>query len=377
MSFIERNSWENAIISLTTSPIRTQPSDIALVILFFLSIKKYLSKKSKLIFDSEFYTLFTFFILTSTFIGVLRFGYAGIAEFRAVFYFLIIMVFIATNVDDNEVVYLIKKISSYIIPLILLAPINLALTGNFSINVGNRQFGALMYESIVVGFIAGIFYNRFVDSNYKLPLYLLPVFFLMLPYTAHRTTWGAIIFITPFLFYWLGVKRLLFDLAVFAVVPLSFLTIDYSYFQERLTAFTAFENDSTGAWRLLIWNAIIEDATIFGKGIGARFVVFADTIGFDASYGAHNGFILILYYLGYLGVGAVILLFIYFLSKTLRNAVKLKEDVIALTINRIGFLGLLSLIAFMIGYGFDLVGVIFISFALKYNTIKNINVNDN
>lgn len=375
MFFIERNSWKNAITSLTTSPIRTQPTDIALIILLIFSLQKFLFLKKKFFFNSFIFSLFTLFIIFSTIIGILRFGYAGIAEFRSIFFFLIIMLFIAINVNKNEIIYLIKCISNYLMPLILLAPINLLLVENFLINNANRQFGALMYESIVLGFVGGLFYYRFIDLKYKLPIYLLPIFSLMIPYTAHRTTWGAIIFMFPFILYWFNIKKSIVGLAIFAAIPSSFLNIDASFLQERLTAFTSFETDGTGSWRLLIWNAVIENASFWGRGLGARFVVYADKIGFGAMHGAHNGFILILYYLGYSGVALLFLLFIFFLYSTWKNAAKKNNEIEEIAIHRIGFLATVSLIAYMIGYGFDLVGVIFVAFSLKYAkhiSIKNL-----
>lgn len=369
--FIERNYWINAITSLTSEPIRTQPTDIALIILLIFIIKEYLKSKKALIMGSNFFSLFIAYISLVTLIGIFRFGYSAIAEFRTIFYFLIIMLYIHLCVNKEEIINIIKKISSYLIPLILLVPINLILMNNFNISVDNRQLSAFMYQSITLGFTAGILYNRFIDANYKLPWLFLPIFFLSIPYTSHRTVWGALIIMLPLLMYWIGIRKTLVWIALFTLIISNLFTLDSNFLQERLTAFTDIEQDNTGGWRLLVWNAIIQDASLLGKGIGARFIVYADKIGFDAMYGAHNGFMLILYYLGYIGLLLTILLFAYFFITITKNLRLYTYDKSALTINRIGFLSLLSLIAYMIGYGFDLISIIFIALALKLKNYNN------
>lgn len=370
MFFIERNSWENGIVSLTEVPIRILPSDIALVILTFFIFFIFLRGDKPIFFDSVFFFIFSMFIFLSAIIGIFRFSYASIAEFRTVFYFLIIMLFISSNVDTCEVLPLIKSISSYLISLILLAPINLQLTNNFEISVANRQYGALMYESIVLGFVGGLFYYRFIDTKFKLPLYLLPVLFLMIPFTSHRSAWGAIALMLPFIFYWYNSKKILLFIIILVSIIFSFINIDTSFFQERLTVFTSIQTDNTGSWRLLIWNAVIEDATFWGKGLGARFIVSADKIGYDAMAGAHNGYITILYYLGYLGLSFIAVLFLFFLYKTGMYSSEKFNYANNIVVHRIGFLSTLSLIAFMTAYHFDIIGIIFIAFSLKASCRK-------
>jgi len=371
MFFIERNSWENQITSLTTSPIRTQPTDIALSLLVIFILNSLLQKKNTLFFSNIIYTLFSIFIFLSFFISLFRFGYPAIAEFRAIFYFIIIMIFISSNIKISEVPDLIKIISAYLMPLILLAPINLVITANFSVNVANRQFGSLMYQSIILGFVAGYFYYKEIDSKFKLPFYLAPILFLMIPYTTHRTTWGSIILMLPFLLYFYNIKKTLIYIVVLLAIPLFFISIDQSFIQERVTAFTDIQEDNTGSWRLLVWNAVIDDASFLGKGIGARFVVYASVIGWDAMYGAHNGFVLILYYLGYLGLLILFIFFIYLTFMLFRKSLKKSKD-ISLVVSRLGFVSMLSLWAYMMGYGFDVVSIIFISFALIKNPLNPI-----
>jgi hypothetical protein len=374
--FLERNSWQNAILSMTTSPIRTQPSDIALVILTIHIITNFFKYGPSPIFAfrSRIFGIFTAFVFATVFIGVVKFGYAGIAEFRTVFYFLIIMLFISTKIKSNEIPLLIKKISTYLIPLILLVPINLILTNDFTISTINRQLGAFMYESITLGIVSGLLYYYYIDKKYKLPLYFLPGFFLLLPYTTHRTVWLGMIFMLPFILIWLNTKKSIILLITITTIGLiilltySSLSTGISFFQERTSVFTSLSSDSSGKWRILVWNAVMDDATFFGKGLGARFIVYADKIGFNAMFGAHNGFILILYYLGYFGVSLLFLLFIYFGIKSWKNAAKKnslnEERVIFYT----GFLAAVSLTSYMIGYGFELIGVIFLSFTLKYSS---------
>jgi hypothetical protein len=83
---------------------------------------------------------------------VLQHGYAGIAEFRSIFYYVIILMFISTNVKQKEM-----------IPLILLKPLILILTGNFELSARNRPLGALDYETITLGFLSGFMINKYYD----------------------------------------------------------------------------------------------------------------------------------------------------------------------------------------------------------------------
>ncbi len=368
MFFIETNRWENEITSLTTTPIRTKPSDIALIIMVFYIL---IRSKSIILSGDNIVKIFSIFVLISTFIGLLRFGYSAIAEFRSIFFFLIIMLFILSNVKKFEIPILIKKISTYLMPLILLVPLNLVLTKNFSINVENRQLSAFMYTSIVLGFVGGFFYHYYYDKKFKLPLFLLPVLFLMLPYTSHRTTWAAMLIMLPFALYFLDIKKsTIFVLSLFAITILSFNIDIIYYFQERSKAFTNIQEDPTGSWRLLVWNAVLRDATLLGKGIGARWEVYAERRGWEALAGAHNGYILILYYLGYLGVFMLLIFLIYLTITLFSHSIKKTNNASEKMIYRLGFVSVLSLLTYMMGYEFDVVSIIFISFALLIKSKK-------
>lgn len=378
MFFIERNSWQNAITSLTTEPIRTQPTDIVLIMLLILIALRKFNKSSfaPLFFKNWLVGLFVGFVLFSTLVGVLRFGYAGIAEFRTVFFYIIIMIFISTNVKQREIVPLIKTVSTYLIPLILLAPINLILTANYQMSIANRQFNALMYETITLGYLAGFLYYQYLDKKHRLILYFFPVYVAMIPYTTHRTVWAILLATVPFIFLWLKNKKYLVFVIIIGILTAAYIQMDTLFLQRRFTAITNFTSDATGAWRLHIWNAVIDKATFWGNGLGARFIVYAEVIGRQAMFGAHNGFIRMLYYLGYLGMGLMILLVCYFVLESYRNF-QIKE----LTpqqkmVHRLSFLSSIALILYMIGYSGDVLSWVFISFSLKLMAYKRLTSKD-
>ena len=372
--FIERNSWQNGITSLTTTPIRTQPTDIALILLLiFVALRKF----NKTVFSPLFFRnwivgLFIGFIILSTLIGVIRFGYPGIAEFRSVFFYIIIMVFISVHVKREEILPLIKTITTYLIPFILLAPINLILTNNYSFNLANRQFGALMYETITLGFLAGFLYYQFVDKRYRLVLYFFPIYVLTIPYTSHRTTWAILLATIPFVFLWLRNKKYLVFVIIVGMLVAVIIQIDTLFLQQRFTAITDFSEDVTGSWRLLIWNAVIDQATFFGNGLGARFIVYANVIGWQALAGAHNGFIQTLYYMGYLGMGILITFISSFVLNSYQNfqAKGLTKE--QTMIHRLSFLSSIALIMYMMGYGADVLSWVFISFSLKLSAYREL-----
>ncbi len=373
MFFIERNSWENGITSLTLTPIRTQPTDIALLLMVVFIIHQKISKtrNSPLFFKNDIVRLFFGFVFVSVFMGGVKFGYASIAEFRSVFYYIIIMIYISTNVRKREVLELIKGLSTYLMPLIILAPLNLVLTNNYSLSVANRQFGALTYETITLGFLSGLLYYQFIDKSYRLPLFLLPIFVIMIPYTSHRTVWAILFATVPIIFLWVQNYKYMFLVAVVGFIVGFFIQIDIAFIQQRLTAFTDFDADATGSWRMLIWNAVIDNATFMGNGLGARFIVHAKLIGDQAMAGAHNGFIQTLYYLGYLGISLVILFVSSFLYKSYIKIRMKNIDPNDKFVYRLSFLSTIALIMYMIGYGADVVSWIFISFSLILNFSTN------
>jgi hypothetical protein len=367
--FVERNSWENAITFIATSPIRILPTDLALLILvFFVITNSYQGIfYKKLFFNSGIFFAFCIYMLINLFFGINNYGYNAIAEFRSIFYFLIIMIFISSNINKEETLYLSKQISVYLMFLILLVPLNLILTHNFSIDVSNRQFGALMYQSITLGFIVGLIYNYYIDKKLKIPFFLFSLFIATIPYTSHRTTWAALIISLLILLMWKIINKYIFVFLAFFTLFLIFINFDFSFFYQRATALYSIQTDNTGSWRILIWQAIYENASLFGNGIGSRFIVFAPIIGYAALSGAHNGFMQILYYLGYIGLAMTFILFLCFIYISLKGSYLKNVDIATSTTFRISLISFVFLVAFMIGYGFDIVSIIFISFALKHS----------
>ena len=379
--FLEaKNSWENSIISIIKNPINIRVIDIAMLILIVFMLKSFIERKfffNKILKTSKFLYFFILLVIIYTMFGVWHFGYAGIAEFRLLFFYIIIVIFIFSNVRKYEILRLIKKISEYLIPLILLIPINIILTGNASISSDNRALGAFIYETITMGYIAGYFYWSYIDKKFKLFLWFLPIFIVFSIWANVRTVWAIII--AAFLFKFLLEKGKL--KAFFFVIVLIFLinsmdVININYLENRTKAFTNISEDATGNWRLYIWNTVIRNATFWGEGIGARFKVYADVIGYAAENGAHNGFIRILYNLGYLGVFITFILFISFIIKFLK-AMKKKSSLPSYNmIYRLSLMSVFSLILYMMGYSPDLLSWIFITFGLVYSLKEKINSNN-
>lgn len=371
MYMLFSNAFPNRIVAIITSPINIRTMDISLLLLLFVVIHIKFSKQqfTPIAFKNLIIGGFITIVLLYTIYGVFKYGYESISEFRSIFFYIIFFIFVSSAVKENEIIYLIKSISSYLIPLILLVPINLILTNNFSLSLNNRQLDALIYETITLGFLSGFLIYRYIDESYKKVIYFFPVFLVIMPYCSHRTTW-AIIFVTvPFVIYWLNNKKYLL-LVVFGGVAVMFYTqLNQIFLKSRFTAFTDIQADSSGQWRLLIWQAIYEQATIWGNGLGGRFIVYAQKIGWQAMAGAHNGFMQILYYLGYFGVCVIISLFIYLYFVTIKNFQRSNKPITHIVVHRLSFLSLIALTLFMIGYGADILSWIYISFSLKLNYI--------
>ena len=372
--FLEaKNSWENSIVSIITTPINIRVIDVPLLMLIFYIIKA--TKKNNVFNDifivSKILFIFLIVVISYTLWGLLQFGHAGIAEFRLLFFYIIVVLFIFSNVKYYEILRLIKKTAEYLMPLILLIPINILLTGNVKISENNRALGAFTYETITLGYIAGYFYWTYVDRKFKFFKRLLPIFLISSIWANVRTVWAIIIAAIIFkLLFEKGKAKTIVYLSIFIVIISASSSINIDYIGERTKAFTNINEDTTGRWRLYIWSSVIHNATLLGEGIGARFNVYVDALGFEVKYGAHNGFIRILYNLGYLGVFIIIALFISFIVKFLNLIKKSSFLSIDNMIYKLSIMSVISLVLYMIGYGPDLMSWIFIAFGLKYTLQK-------
>jgi hypothetical protein len=372
LTFLQFGAFPNRIIAVITSPINIRPMDIGLLILLAVTFHHKYQKirYAPLAFQHTLIAIYVLLVGFYTIMGIFQHGYAGVAEFRSVFFYVIILIFVSVNIREHEILPLIRRISTYLMPLILLVPLNLFLTGNFEISTANRQFNAFIYETVTVGFLSGYLYYQYVDRSYKLPLRLLPVFILMIPYCSHRTVWAIIFATFPIILYWTRQNRYIIYAVVLGLLAALYLQMDPTFLNDRLTAFTNLEEDTTGRWRLYIWQAVISQASLLGKGLGARWHVYADVIGDEAMYGAHNGYIQVLYYLGYLGVFSIILLIGYFLYGFFKKTLYTKSTKDALFINRLAFLAAIALSLYMFGYGPDVLSWVYIGFAFKWQYLQ-------
>ena len=372
---LQFGSFPNRIDAFITEPVNIRPMDIALILLIIAIFHDKFSKLkySPLTFNEPLLSIFVLLTFIYLISGIVKFGYASLAEFRLVLFFIIILMFVSVCIQSHEMLNIIRSIATYLMPLILLVPLNLILINNYAINIQNRQFNAYIYETVTVGFLAGYLYYQYIDRKFKLPIKLLPVFLIMIPYCSHRTVWAIIFATLPIILYWTKQNKYYIYAIVLGVLGALYFQIDPTFLENRLTAFTNISSDVTGRWRLYIWEAVISQATFFGNGLGARWHVVADVIGEQAMHGAHSGYIQILYYLGYFGVFNILLLLLYYLLKTYSLTIKSNLSAKELFIYRLSFLSLISLMLYMFGYGPDLLSWFFIGFSLKWVYLKKYN----
>lgn len=370
----EQTAWDIGIREIISKPIVVKPSDFVLVFLSFYIIIALVNNydKLRLIKQNRMILFFIMFLIFNTLFGYFKYGYAAIAEFRSKFSFIIVFMYVVTNVKKHETIILLERISSYLIPLILLLPLSLLLNKNFTFSVENRILSAFFYESITLGFLGGYFCKKYFDYKNKMFFYSFPIYIVSSLYLSHRSVWAMIIIIISLLFLTREINfKYAFQMGVLLLISY-ILTIknNLGFFNERLLAFSNIEADPTGNWRLLVWNSIIRGATYFGKGLGGRFEIWTDELGY-VQYGTHNMYMTLLYYMGYIGLVIFLLflsslfikLFIYFINT--------KNDLN----NGIVHLGLISIVGsmiYMFAYETDIVSWIYVAFAFINTTqVKN------
>jgi hypothetical protein len=193
----------------------------------------------------------------------------------------------------------------------------------------------------------------------------------MIPYCSHRTVWAIIFATFPIILYWTRQNRYFIYAVVLGLLAALYLQMDPTFLNQRLTAFTNLEEDTTGSWRLAIWRKIIDQATWFGNGLGARFFVLVKGhLREHATVGAHNGFMQTLYYTGYLGLISIVVLIGYFLNFTFKKTLKSDRLAEEVFINRLAFLSAIALSLYMFGYGPDILSWVYIGFALKWQYLQ-------
>ncbi|MEG8988159.1 hypothetical protein VJY32_00135 [Ignavibacteria bacterium 4148-Me] len=363
----EQSAWDIAIKEIISNPIVVRLSDLVLIILVFYIIKGWLNDFDKLrvLKQNKINIFFMLFLVFATLYGIMKYGYTAIAEFRSKFFFIIVLLYIVTNVQKLESIILLREISKYLMPLILLVPLTLILKKDFTLSIENRVLSAFFYESIALGFLGGYIYKNYLNSKYKIFNYLFPFFITSSLYLSHRSVWAMIFLIISLLFITRGIKiKYSFQLGILLLtIYLILIKSNLSFFNERLLAFTNLEDDPTGKWRLLVWNTIIGDASYFGKGLGGRFEIWTSELGY-IQYGTHNMYMTLLYYLGYIGLIIFILFLIsIFIQLFSYNVKNIKYDS-AKILSYLGFLSLVGVCIYMFAYESDLVSWIYISFGL-------------
>lgn len=349
---------------IITNPIAIRILDIPLVLMllsFLLKFTKGELRNSNLAFELK---LISIVILLFTLHGILKFGYPAIAEFRTKFYFLIIIwYFISIIRNENDILKYIKKTTDFFVPILLLGFLNMLLNGDFSISVKNRQFTSFLYESISLSIMISIAYTKYYNINKKKIYFtIITLFGIISLFASHRSVWAVnAVLMIVLMFFGVIKKSRAIPIITLVVVIIYFVFPDIiSFFSERSIAYTDFSLDPTGEWRMYIWKAIYDNASFFGNGIGSRFTIYADVIGFEALAGTHNMYFTFLYYTGFLGASIFILFLIICLFRFLINYL-LSRDKNSQFILLVGTLSIIASMIYMIAYELDLVSWIIIS----------------
>jgi hypothetical protein len=111
LTFLQLGAFPNRIDAVITSPINIRPMDIGLLILLAVTFHhKYQKKRyAPLAFQQPLIAIYILLIGFYTIMGVFQHGYAGVAEFRSVFFYVVILIFVSVNIREHEILPLIRR----------------------------------------------------------------------------------------------------------------------------------------------------------------------------------------------------------------------------------------------------------------------------
>ncbi len=298
--------------------------------------------------DFPFWTLFITWVIIQVVMSIASHGINAPGEFRTYYQqFLLVpyvVVFFRTPRGQWKIFKLLIVLTFLFIPLGLIKG---GVLYGFSIGAYKKWISANANIGLLagmIGVIVGVRQKTFRLNSTRL-LLLLSIFMLFTVINSHRSVWLAtgVAILLLLLMKQLSLGRQIqFALAVFssmlvAAYMMTLFGLDIAAFiQERLMAFTSYEQDSTASWRYYLWIEALQkirESPISGAGLGLHFQLL-DPRGNLITTSPHNLYITIAYQVGVVGLmlylGLVVQLLLRFRS-ALRKRITPEDRTILLT----------------------------------------------
>ncbi len=225
----------------------------------------------------------------------------------------------------------------------------------------------------MIGVIVGVRQKTIRLSSTRM-LLLLSLFMLFTVINSHRSVWlatGVAILLLLLLKQLSLSRQIQFALAVFSAMLIAgylmtVFGIDIAAFvQERLMAFTAYEEDSTASWRYYLWLEALQkirERPLTGAGLGLHFQLL-DPQGNLITTSPHNLYITIAYQIGVVGL-AFYLGFVAQLLWRFRSAVRRMITPVDQTILLSAAIALIATSMYYAAYVFSHITWIFVGIAV-------------
>lgn len=327
-------------------------------------------------------TLWMAWLILIVIISISRHGVNTLGEFRTYYQYIFLVPYIVISFRTREEQFKLFKL--LVFSCLLMIPIAIIRQGalyGFSIAAYNKFLTSSGNLALVAGLIGLIiaFKDRTIRiSKLKYQLLLITIFGITL-LNSVRSVWLALAIGFLWLYFsgrisidqqfQLGLVFILVlligNLAVSTLGGLEF----GAFIEERLKAFTEFDQDSSSSWRFHLWQqALIKiyEKPFFGNGLGLHFKL-KGLSGRLITTSPHNLYITIAYQVGVVGLVLYLNFWLKLISK-FRKILILEIDPQSKTIISTGLTLLFASSGYYMAYIFDLQTWLFIGLALASTT---------
>lgn len=312
-----------------------------------------------------FWSLLTGWLLWEVARSVEAYGLvSAIGEFRTTFGELLVLpyvvLFVRTREDQHRLLGLLVGLSLTFIVVGIVAG---GLLYGFSFAPHDKWLRSEASLALVLGALA-LYLTYHHGLWRRSPVLLVSLLGLALPLTiisSNRSVWMAAFIALVFLAV-VGTIPLSRVLTLVAGLVLCAVILDVLYtqvdllafFEERLLAFVAPQQDSTSRWRLQIWANAWEQSQAFlleGKGFGNYFLLY-DARGIPVTVSLHNQYLQIVYQVGLVGLLLYLGLVLH-TARALWAACRQSADHFVHLACRTGLTALVTGSAYYVVYGFE------------------------
>jgi hypothetical protein len=365
--------------SFTNLPILFLPMDPAY---FFTTVYLIINavtqpqKISRAVREDPLLCLFLVIVVASTIIYTPLYGKMAIGEARKFyFYFFFPLLTVISIKKPRDLRRLISAI------FVVATCISVTGSVTFIMNPSRLRIPVSAEGSLILLFtifsILAIHMNGMVIVNRSIDTFAVGMFLLNIIGSQHRTVYLGCSF-GLFLMFWLYRKKATFLIKAL-IASIALLTVMIvvlgstpkftESFMKRTAGLTNPYADATGLWRIEAWHRLLDKASVeefvYGKGLGSYYSWFYR--GEKEFVQPHNAYVQLILKFGILGLIIYGLLVLRFFRKVFAVREKLPPGAMRAYVE-MSILSFGSMHAFILGYGFSVIGLIF--YAIGISTTK-------